>query len=85
MTWLSEAVFWISAATLGLGDRSREGTRARAHLYGTVTCRSHVRVHAHSAIHVDGQARWALAAEGPLRVDAAAVHADARRLTLVYV
>lgn len=85
MTWLPEAVFWISAATLGLGDSSREGTRARAHLYGTVTCRSHVRVHAHSAIHVDGQAWWALAAEGPLRVDAAAVHADARRLTLVYV
>lgn len=44
-----------------------------------------MRVHAHSPIHADGKAGGALAAEGALRVDAAAVHANAGRLTLVNV
>lgn len=75
----------VGAAALGLGDGAGEGPGARAHLDGAVAGGPHVRVHTHSPVHADGQAGGALAAEGALRVDAAAVHADAGRLTLVDV
>lgn len=75
----------VGAAALRLGDGAGERPRARAHLDGAVAGGPHVRVHTHSPIHADGQAGGALAAEGALRVDAAAVHANARSLTLVDV
>lgn len=75
----------VSAAALRLGDGAGERPRARAHLDGTVAGGPHVGVHAHSPVDADGQAGGALAAEGALRVDAAAVHANAGCLTLVDV
>lgn len=75
----------VSAAALRLGDGARERPRARAHLDGAVAGGPHVSVHAHPPVNADGQAGGALAAEGALRVDAAAVHANARHLTLVDV
>lgn len=42
-------------------------------------------VHTHSSVNIDSQTRRTLTAEGALRVDAAAVHANARCKTLVYV
>lgn len=82
---LSEAVLGVGAAALGLGDGAGEGPRAGAHLDGSVAGGAHVGVHAHAAVHVHGQARRALAAEGALRVDAAPVHADPRRLALINI
>lgn len=75
----------VGAAALRLGDGAGKRPGARAHLDGAVAGGPHVRVHAHAPVHADGQAGGALAAEGALRVDAAAVHANARRLTLVDV
>lgn len=75
----------VGAAALGLGDGAGERPGARAHLDGAVAGGPHVRVHTHSPVHADGQAGGALAAEGALRVDAAAVHANAGRLALVDV
>lgn len=82
---LSKAVFGISTTALRLGHRTGERPRARAHLYGAIAGGPHVSVHTHSPIYIDGQARGTLAAEGALWVDAAAVHANARSLTLVDV
>lgn len=82
---LSKAVLRIKTAALGLGHRSGERSRTRAHLDSAVAGGPHVSVHAHPPIHVDGEAGGALAAEGALRVDAAAVHADAWCLALVNV
>lgn len=76
-------MFRIGTAALRLGHRAWEWARARAHLDGAVAGGPHVCVHTHSTIHVDSQARRALAAEGALRVDAAAVHANAGCLTLI--
>lgn len=75
----------ISTAALGLGHGAGERSGTCAHLDGTVAGGPHVCVHAHTPIHVDGKAGGALAAEGALRVDAAAVHADAGCLALVNV
>lgn len=75
----------IGAATFRLGDGAGKRPRACAHLYGAVARGPHVGVHTNSPVHVDGQTRWALAAEGALRVDAASVHAYAGCLTLVDV
>lgn len=82
---LSEAVLGVGAAALGLGDGAGEGPRAGAHLDGAVAGGAHVGVHAHAAVHVHGQARRTLAAERALGVDAAAVHADPRRLALINI
>jgi len=82
---LSEAVLRVGAAALGLGDGAGEGPGAGAHLDGAVAGGPHVRVHTHAAVHADGQARRALAAEGALGVGAASVHANARGLALVDV
>lgn len=81
----SKAVFRISTAAFWLGHSAWERTRARAHLYGTIAGGPHVCVHTHSSINVDGKARGALAAEGALGVDAAPIHADTWRLTLIDV
>lgn len=78
-------MFGVGAAALGLGDGSREGARAGAHFDGAVTGGPHVSVHADPAVHIDGQAGRALAAERALRVNAAAVHADAWGLALIDV
>lgn len=78
-------MFRIGTAALRLGHRAGEGPRTRAHLDSAVAGGPHVCIHAHSPIHVNGQARGAFTAEGALRVDAAAVHANARCLTLVDV
>lgn len=78
-------MFRIGTAALRLGHRTRERTRAGAHLYGTVAGGPHVCVHTHSPVYINGQAWWALTAEGALRVDAAAVHTNARSLTLIDV
>lgn len=75
----------ISTAALGLGHGAGERSGTRAHLDSAVAGGPHVSVHAHPAVHVNGKAGGALAAEGTLRVDAAAVHADAGRLALVNV
>lgn len=75
----------IGAAALGLGHGAGERPRTRAHFDGAVAGGPHVCVHTHPPVNVDGQARRALAAEGALRVDAAAVHADAGGLALVNV
>lgn len=75
----------ISTAALGLGHGAGEGSGTRAHLDSAVAGGPHVSVDAHPAIHVDGEAGGALAAEGALGVDAAAVHADAGCLALVNV
>lgn len=82
---LPKAMFRIGTAALWLGHCTWEWARARAHLDSTVACRPHVCVHTHSSIYIDSQAWWALTAEGALRVDAAAVHANARSLTLIDV
>lgn len=78
-------MFRIGTAALRLGHRAGEGPRTRAHLDSAVAGGPHVCIHAHSPIHINGQARGAFTAEGALRVDAAAVHANARRLTLINV
>lgn len=78
-------MFRIGTAALRLGHRAGEGPRTRAHLDSAVAGGPHVCIHAHSPIHVNGQARGAFATEGSLRVDAAAIHANARRLTLIDV
>lgn len=75
----------VGAAALGLGHGSGEGPRACAHFDGAVTGGPHVSVHANPAVHVDGQTRRTLAAERALRVNAAAVHADAWSLAFVNV
>lgn len=75
----------ISTAALGLGHGAGEGSGARAHLDSAVAGGPHVSVHAYPPVHVDGEAGGALAAEGALRVDAAAVHANAGCLALVNV
>ena len=85
MAGLSEAVFGVGAAALRLGHGPGERPGAGAHLDGAVAGGPHVGVHAHAAVHADGQARRALAAEGALAVDAAAVHADPGGLALVDV
>lgn len=82
---LSKAMLRISAAALGLGHGSRERSGTCAHLDSAVAGGPHVSVHAHPPVHVDGEAGGTLAAEGALRVDAAAVHADAWCLALVDV
>ena len=78
-------MFRTGTAALGLGDGSREGPRARAHLDGAVAGGAHVCVYTHSPVHVDGQARRALTAEGALRVETASVHTDAWGLALINV
>lgn len=78
-------MFRIGTAALRLGHCTWERARARAHLDSAVAGGPHVCVHTHSTIHIDSQARWALAAEGALGVDAAAVHANARCLTLIVI
>ena len=82
---LSKAMFGISTAALRLGHRTGERPRACAHFYGAVAGGPHVSVHTHSPIYINGQAWRTLAAEGALGVDAAAIHANARSLTLVDV
>lgn len=81
----SEAVFWVGATAFRLRHRPGERPRTSAHLYCAVAGGAHVCVHAHAAVHVDGQAWRALAAERALGVHAAAVHTDARRLAFVNV
>ncbi len=85
MARLSEAVFRVGTAALRLGDSTRERSRACTHLDGAVAGGPHVCVHAHSPIHIDGQAWRTLTAEGALGIDAAAVHTNARSLTLIDV
>lgn len=82
---LSKAMFSIGTAALRLGHCTRERPRACAHLYGTIASGPHVCVHTHSPIYINSQAWRALTAEGALRVDAAAVHTNARSLTLIDV
>lgn len=76
-------MFRIGTTALRPGHRSREWTRAGAHLYGAIARGPHVCVHTHSPIYINSQARWTLAAERALGVYAAAVHANARCLTLI--
>lgn len=78
-------MFGISAAALRLGHCTWEWPRTCTHLDGAVAGGPHVGVHAHSSVHIDGQAWRALTAERALGVDAAAVHANARSLTLIDV
>lgn len=78
-------MFRTGTAALRLGDGAREGPRACAHLDGAVAGGAHVCVHTNSPVHVNGQARWALTAEGALRVDTASVHTDAWGLALINV
>ena len=85
MARLSKAMFRIGTAALRLGHCTREWTRACAHLYGAVAGCPHVCVNTHSPIYINSQAWWALTAEGALRVNAAAVHANTRCLTLIDV
>lgn len=85
MARLSKTVFRIGTAALRFGHCARERTRARAHLNGTIAGSPHVCVYTHSPVYVNSQAWWALAAERALRVDAAAVHADAGCLTFIDV
>lgn len=85
MAGLSKAMFRIGTAALRLGHCARERTRACAHLNGAIAGGPHVCVHTHSPVYIDRKAWWALAAKRALRVDAAAVHADARCLTLINV
>lgn len=82
---LSEAMVWVSTAALGLGDRSRKGTSARALFNASVAGAAHVGVHADSSVHPDSQAPKAFAAEGALCVNAPAIHTDPRRLALIDV
>lgn len=76
-------MFRVGAAALRLGHSSWEGARAGAHFNGPIAGGPHVCVHTNSPVHIDGQARWTLTVEGALRVNAASVHADARRLALI--
>lgn len=85
MARLSKTVFRIGTAALRFGHCTGERPRACAHLYGAVAGGPHVCVHTHSPIYIDSKARGALTAEGALRVDAAAVHTDARCQTLIDV
>lgn len=78
-------MLWICTAALRLGHCTREWPWACSHLYGAIAGGSHVCVHTHSPININSQAWRALAAEGALRVDATAIHANARCETLVYV
>lgn len=50
------------AAAFGLSDGPGKGPRAGAHLDGAVAGAAHVGVHADAPVHIDGQARRALAA-----------------------
>lgn len=85
MARLSKAVFGIGTAALRLGHCTGEWPRTCAHLYGAVAGGPHVSVDTHSPIDINGQAWRALTAEGALGVDAAAVHTNARCLTLIDV
>lgn len=82
---LSKAMIRVGAAALGFGDGAGEGAGTGALFDAPVAGAAHVGVHADPAVHADGQAPQALAAERALRVDAPAVHADPGRLALVDV
>lgn len=75
----------IGTATLRLGNSPREGTGTSSLLDASVTSAAHVGVHTNPSIDANGQSTQALATEGALCVNAAAVHADSWRLAFVHI
>lgn len=75
----------VGTAALRFGHSSREGPRAGAHFDGAVAGGPHMSVHTNPSVNVDGQTGWTFTAKRALRVNTAAIHADAWSLAFINV